>query len=100
MCIAAALKPFHKKEAIQIKRGQGQIGTTVKMEVVKQIEIYLSNARVRILRKEKIIRINWLGTFLPLLASYSVLMVILSSIHPSIHQPGNTYCVHGSLFFN
>lgn len=43
-----AAKQFHKNaDEILVRRGHEEVKTTVKKEVGKQIEIYLSNAKTR-----------------------------------------------------
>ena len=48
---SATAKAFHKTNEIQVKRGKEDVTTSVKGEVGKQLEIFLSNAATRLKRK-------------------------------------------------
>lgn len=52
-CIYNTLRAFFKDgETITVRRGKEEVTTTVKQEMGKQIEIYISNAKTRLQRKK------------------------------------------------
>lgn len=46
------MKYYHKHDGIVVKRNGTDHSTTVKLEVGKQIEVFLSNAATRLKRKK------------------------------------------------
>jgi len=47
------VKAFNKNDELKVKRGKYEVVTTVKGEVGKQLEVYLSNAGSRMRSKNR-----------------------------------------------